>query len=79
MLFRTAILSVVNFLILALSYKEIPFSIFKKIGVLSFLGYAGIAILSYLLVHFLYAPFQMEGVSEIIRLINSFFSIIKRD
>ncbi len=75
-LFRTAIWNVANFLILAFSFKEIPFSIFKKIGVLSFLGYAGIGILSYLLVHFLYAPFQLEGVSEIIRLINCFFSIV---
>lgn len=75
-LFRTAIWSAANFLILAFSYKEISFSIFKKIGVLSFLGYAGIGILSYILVHFLYAPFQLEGVSEIIRLINCFFSII---
>ncbi|WP_375559311.1 O-antigen ligase family protein [Bernardetia sp. OM2101] len=75
-LFRTAIWSAANFLILALSFKEIPFSIFKKIGIFSFLGYAAIGILSYLLVHFLYAPFQLEGVSEIVRLINSFFSII---
>lgn len=75
-LFRTAIWSAANFLILAFSFKEIPFSIFKKIGVLSFLGYAAIGILSYLLVHFLYAPFQLEGVSEIIRLINCFFSIV---
>ncbi|AFM03716.1 lipid A core-O-antigen ligase-like enyme [Bernardetia litoralis DSM 6794] len=75
-LFRTAIWSVANFLILALSFKEISFSIFKKIGVLSFLGYASVAILSYLLVHFLYSPYQMEGISEIVRLINSFFSII---
>jgi O-antigen ligase len=75
-LFRTAIWSAANFLILALSWKEIPFSIFKKIGVLSFFGYAAIGILSYLLVHFLYAPFQFEGVSEIIRLINCFFSIV---
>lgn len=75
-LFRTAIWSAANFLILTFSFKEIPFSIFKKIGVLSFLGYAGIAILSYLLVHFLYSPFQLEGISEIVRLINCFFSII---
>ncbi len=75
-LFRTMIWSAVNFLILAFSFKEIPFSIFKKIGVLSFLGYASIGILSYLIVHFLYFPFQLEGVSEIIRLINCFFSII---
>jgi O-antigen ligase len=75
-LFRTAIWSAANFLILALSFKEIPFSIFKKVGVLSFLGYATIGILSSLLVHFLYAPFQFEGVSEIVRLINCFFSII---
>ncbi len=75
-LFRTSIWSAANFLILALSYKEIPVSIFKKIGLFSFLGYAGIGILSYLLVHFLYSPFQLEGVSEIIRLINCFFSIV---
>lgn len=75
-LFRTSIWSAANFLILIFSYKEIPFSIFKKIGVFSFLSYAGIGILSYLLVHFLYFPSQLEGVSEIIRLINCFFSII---
>lgn len=75
-LFRTAIWSAANFLILAFSYKEIPFAIFKKTGILSFLGYVGIAILSYLIVHFLYSPFQFEGVSEIIRLTNCFFSII---
>ena len=75
-LFRTSIWTAANFLILAFSLKEIPFSIFKKIGLLSFLGYAAIGILSYLLVHFLYAPFQLEGVSEIIRLINCFFSIV---
>ncbi len=75
-LFRTTVWSVVNFLILVFSFKEIPFSIVKKIGVVSFLGYAVLGILSYLLVHFLYAPFQLEGVSEIIRLINCFFSII---
>ncbi|WP_338814415.1 O-antigen ligase family protein [Bernardetia sp. Wsw4-3y2] len=75
-LFRTTVWSVVNFLILVFSFKEIPFSIFKKIGVVSFLGYAAIGIFSYFLVHFLYAPFQLEGISEIIRLINCFFSII---
>ncbi|WP_338790277.1 O-antigen ligase family protein [Bernardetia sp. MNP-M8] len=75
-LFRTTVWSVVNFLILVFSFKEIPFSIFKKIGIVSFLGYAAIGIFSYFLVHFLYAPFQLEGISEIIRLINCFFSII---
>ena len=75
-LFRTAIWSAANFFILVFSYKVIPFFIFKKIGVLSFLAYTAIAILSYLFVHFLYSPFQLEGISEIIRLINCFFSII---
>ncbi|WP_338762483.1 O-antigen ligase family protein [Bernardetia sp. ABR2-2B] len=75
-LFRSMIWSATNFLILVFSFKDIPFSIFQKRGVFAFLGYAGIGILGYLLVHFLYAPFQLEGVSEIIRLINCFFSII---
>ncbi|WP_291727671.1 O-antigen ligase family protein [Bernardetia sp.] len=75
-LFRTVVWSIFNFLIVALGWKEISVSVFKKIGVLSFLGYLALAILSYLVVHFLYSPFQLEGVSEIIRLINCFFSII---
>ncbi len=75
-LFRTVLWSAANFLILAFRYKEIPLAIFKKIGILSFLAYSSVAILSYLIVHFLYSPFQFEGVSEIIRLINCFFSII---